>query len=116
MANTVHYTKRGDNRPLLLMTLLRDGQPVNLTGAVSARLLSKKGSEQTISQALTFQADRSLGEVFGTLSNAAGGVTNQAGTYKGEVELTWSGSGASAAIETFPNRGTFTIEVEQDLG
>ena len=40
-----------------------------------------------------------------------GADTNTAGTYYGEVEVTY----ADNTVETFPNNGYFTIIIKEDL-
>jgi hypothetical protein len=98
--------KRGDNRPFLQMFLERDGTAVNLTGAVSARILMRVGNTTTASSLLF--GDRVAGEV-------VLGWTTQTATvadFVCEVEVTWS----TGVIETFPNSGTFSVSVVADLG
>jgi len=101
--------KTNDTSPKLGLTLTNSaGNAVGLSGA-SARFHMKKYGETS----LKVDADA-------TITDASGGVieyawqssdTDTAGTYYGEVEITYGDS----TVETFPNAGYFTIIIQEDL-
>lgn len=104
--------KRNDTRPQLILTLERNGVPVDLTGAVSAKFLMKVGNQPTISKTAAFATDRTSGKVQIGWSPTD---TAQVGEYDVEVEVTWA-TGPPAAVETFPNEGYQKLKVDADLG
>ena len=101
--------KTNDTSPKLAVTLQdANSVPVNISGATVRFHMKAFG-------ATSLKTDAPM-----TITNATGGIvqyswvaadTNLAGTYYGEVEVTYSDS----TIETFPNNGYFTIIVKEDL-
>lgn len=101
--------KTNDTSPRLAVTLEdANGVSVNITNA-SARFHMKAFG------ATTLKVDAPM-----AITDASGGTlqyswvaedTNTAGTYYGEVEVTY----ADNTIETFPNNSYFTIIIKEDL-
>jgi len=101
--------KTNDTSPKLAVTLQdANSVPVNISGATVRFHMKAFG-------ATSLKTDAPM-----TITNATGGIvqyswvaadTNLAGTYYGEVEVTYPDS----TIETFPNNGYFTIIVKEDL-
>jgi hypothetical protein len=101
--------KTNDTSPKLAATLEdANGGSVNISGA-SARF-HMKAFEST-----SLKVDSPM-----TITDASGGTlqyswvnadTDTAGTYYGEIEVTY----ADSAVETFPNNGYFTIIITEDL-
>lgn len=101
--------KTNDTSPKLAVTLQdANSVPVNISGATVRFHMKAFG-------ATSLKTDAPM-----TITNATGGIvqyswvaadTNLAGTYYGEVEVTYPDS----SIETFPNNGYFTIIVKEDL-
>jgi len=101
--------KTNDTSPKLAVTLEdANSVPVNISGA-NVRFHMKAFG------ATSLKIDAPM-----TITNATGGIvqyswvatdTNTAGTYYGEVEVTYSDS----TVETFPNNGYFTIIIKEDL-
>ena len=102
------YTiKQNDNYPDLQLTLSDKNGPINLTSATAVKLILKFGTTSVVG-AMT-KTDAANGVVTYTW---AAGSTAVAGTYKGEVEITW----ATGKIETVPNDGYFEVIIMADLG
>lgn len=101
--------KTNDTGPVLGLTLTSSsGVAVNLAGA-SARFHMKKYGETS----LKVQEDATITDTSGGLVEYVwqSGDTDTAGTYYGEVEITYG----DASVETFPNAGYFTIIIQEDL-
>ena len=102
--------KTNDTSPKLAVTLEdANSNPINITGANGVRFHMKAFG------ATSLKVDAPM-----TVTSASGGIvqypwvgadTNTAGTYYGEVEVTY----ADNTIETFPNNGYFTIIIKEDL-
>jgi hypothetical protein len=102
--------KTNDTSPKLAVTLEdANGSAINISGAGGVRFHMKAFG------ATSLKVDAPM-----TITNATGGVveyswvavdTNTAGTYYGEVEVTY----ADNTVETFPNNGYFTIIIKEDL-
>ena len=101
--------KTNDTSPKLAVTLEdANSVPVNISGSTVRFHMKALG-------ATSLKVDAPM-----TITNATGGIveyswvssdTNTAGTYYGEVEVTYTDS----AVETFPNNGYFTIVITKDL-
>ena len=102
--------KTNDTSPKLAVTLEdANSNAINVTGANGVRFHMKAFG------ATALKVDAPM-----TVTNASGGIvqyswvgadTDTAGTYYGEVEVTY----ADNTVETFPNNGYFTIIVKEDL-
>lgn len=111
--------KRGDLEPPLRVQLTerdpdspdpRARRPKDLTGAQSARLKAKSRDHLTV---IDGDADIVVPESDGYVEYAwQVGDTARACVLKAEVEIVWSGG----RPQTFPNDGTFDIEIEEDRG
>lgn len=101
--------KTNDTSPKLTVDLSdASGAAVNLLGS-TARFHMKKYGDTSLK--IDASAD---------ITNAAGGRveyswasgdTDTAGTYYGEIEVTYG----DLTVETFPNNGYFTIIIQEDL-
>jgi hypothetical protein len=102
--------KTNDTSPKLAVTLEdASGNAIDITGNNGVRFHMKAFG------ATTLKVDAPM-----TVTSASGGIvqypwvgadTNTAGTYYGEVEVTY----ADNTVETFPNNGYFTIIIKEDL-
>jgi hypothetical protein len=117
MASTADFVfKRHDTFPPLVRNLTQTINDVvtavNLTTATTVKLI--------MTATLT---DGSTATVTGTcaLTDATGGIvtytwvtgdTIASGLYNAEYEITWN----TGKIETIPNDGYFTVEIQDDLG
>lgn len=99
--------KQHDNYPDLVLTLSDQNGPINLTSATGVKLILKFGTTSIIG-AMT-KTDAANGVVTYTWGE---GSTDLAGTYRGEVEITW----ATGKIETVPNDAYFEVIIMADLG
>lgn len=110
--------KQHDTRPKQEIGLLEPDpaditttQVVDLTDASSAKLIVAvpgAGSD-SFESVLAFASDRTTGVVIWTPISTD---TATEGQYNAEVEITWSDDG----VETYPNDGYFTIQINADLG
>ena len=101
--------KTNDTSPKLTVDLLdASGAAINLLGCTAQFHMKKYGDT---SLKINAEAD---------ITNAAGGRveytwasgdTDSAGTYYGEIEVTYG----DLTVETFPNNGYFTIIIQEDL-
>ena len=101
--------KTNDTSPKLALTLEDAlGNAVGLAGC-SARFHMKAFGASS----LKIDAAASIEDnVNGTIEYSWTGTdTDTAGTYYGEIEVTY----ADSTIETFPNNGYFTIIIKEDL-
>jgi len=101
--------KTNDTGPVLSVTMTdANGNPVGLEGA-SARFHMKAFGADS----LKIDAPATIGAAGdGTVRyDWVVGDTDTAGTYYGEVEVTYG----DATVETFPNNGYFTIIIKEDL-
>jgi hypothetical protein len=102
--------KTNDTSPRLAVTLEdANGNPIDISGNNGVRFHMKAFG------ATSLKVDDGM-----IVADAVGGVvqypwvaadTNTAGTYYGEVEVTY----ADNTVETFPNNGYFTIIIKEDL-
>lgn len=106
MASTFHI-KRNDTYPPAEATLKSNGTAVDLTGAsVRFHMLGQDGTV-VVDAAATIEVAAS-GEVSYAWQAAD---TDEAGIYKCEWEVTYSGGG----IQTFPNPGYNTVIIGGDI-
>lgn len=105
------YTiKQHDTWPPLEATLSDADGPINLTTATTIRLIIKASAGITPYLVKTCTIVNAItGKVKATWAT---GNLDTAGTYQGEFEITWSDS----SIETVPNAGYFSFEIQPDLG
>lgn len=102
--------KTNDTSPKLAVTLEdASGNAIDITGNNGVRFHMKAFG------ATSLKVDAPM-----TVTDALSGIvqypwigadTNTAGTYYGEVEVTY----ADNTVETFPNNGYFTIIIKEDL-
>ncbi len=101
--------KTNDTAPQLIVTLTdAAGNKVNLTGATARLHMKKYGASSLKVDAAATIANATTGKVSYDWSALD---TDTAGTYYGEIEITYSDS----KVETFPNNGYFTIIIHEDL-
>tara|TARA_R100001086_G_scaffold16743_2_gene8190 strand:- start:482 stop:799 length:318 start_codon:yes stop_codon:yes gene_type:complete len=102
------YIKKGDTSPILQATLTDyNGDPVNLTAAdVQFRMENFDGTLK-VNAACTV-TDATNGVITYTFTTDD---TDTAGTYKAEFEATYS----DASVETFPNKGSERIIIQEDI-
>jgi len=108
--------KTGDTWPLLTGTISDDSGAVNLSGAVSARIIMKVGST-AITGAITIVDDGTVGKRGQWSYKPALNDFSVVGEYQTEIEVTWSTSTTPPEIETYPNDSALnpTIHVTADL-
>lgn len=111
MSSGVSYEiKKGDRLPELeVLCADRAGTAADLTGCTGALLYRKhtvSGDVETF--AMSFRADRETGLVY---YEWAAGETDTVGLYACEIVVTY----ASGEESTFPARGTFKMEILEDL-
>lgn len=101
--------KTNDTSPSLVVSLTDyAGSKVNLTGATAQFHMKKYGASTLKVDAAATVTSASNGQVTYDWSASD---TDTAGTYYGEIEITYSDS----KVETFPNNGYFTIIINEDL-
>lgn len=100
--------KRNDRRPYFRVQLTENGDPADLTAAVSASMIMKQGSTVKVNKAAMTFVDRPTGVVQYAW---AAGDTDTTGTYNVEVEIDWG----SSEFQTFPSLGYFTVIISDDL-
>lgn len=104
--------KRNDLLPVLEAILKdADGQPVDLTDAVSCVFHMRLESDQSLTVedgVCSFDADRLTGKV---LYAWATNDTDAEGVYLGEFEVTWPAS----KLQSYPSIGYIDIEIVKDL-
>lgn len=101
--------KTNDTKPLLIVTLKdHAGAKVDISGATARFHMKKYGASSLKVDALASVTNGSEGQVSYSWSASD---TDTAGTYYGEIEITYSDS----KVETFPNNGYFTIIINEDL-
>jgi hypothetical protein len=102
--------KKRDTYPTRRVTLIRNGQPWDTTGAVSGRWLMVEDVAQTLEQrAISFVTPRTGGQVDVHFLTAD---VDTEGDYNVEVELLYTGSEPM----TFPSSGYRRIKIVPDLG
>lgn len=101
--------KTNDTSPKLVVTLTdASGNLVNLAGASAKFHMKGYGASSLKVQASADITDAANGRVeYGW----SAGDTDTAGTYYGEVEITYG----DTTVETFPNNGYFSIIIKEDL-
>ena len=101
--------KTNDTKPLLIGTLKDPaGAKVDISGATARFHMKKYGASSLKVDALASVTNGSEGQVSYSWSASD---TDTAGTYYGEIEITYSDS----KLETFPNNGYFNIIINEDL-
>ncbi len=101
--------KTNDTSPKLAVTLEDAlGNPVGLAGCAARFHMKAFGASSLKVDALADIYDEDSGIVDYAWQ---AGDTDTAGTYYGEIEVTY----ADNTVETFPNNGYFTIIITQDL-
>lgn len=99
--------KRNDRRPYFRVALTQNGDPADLTAAVSAALIMKSASGIKVNKGPMTFVDRPNGIV----QYAWGATdTDTSGEYNVEVEIDWGGE-----LQTFPSVGYFTVSISDDL-
>ncbi len=101
--------KTNDTSPKLTVDLEdASGAAVALNGATARFHMKKYGATSLKIDASADITDADDGRVE---YSWASGDTDTAGTYYGEIEITYGDS----TVETFPNSGYFTIIIQEDL-
>lgn len=101
--------KTNDTSPKLTVDLEdASGAAVALSGATARFHMKKYGATSLKVDAAADITDADNGRVE---YSWASGDTDTAGTYYGEIEITYG----DATVETFPNSGYFTIIIQEDL-
>lgn len=106
--------KRNDTGPPITIICLDGSNPQDLTGASSAKFIMGTVDSAGVAQikcqgSMTFDADRTTGKVS---YDWAPTDLDTIGTYKAEVEITWS----NGDKQTFPGDAYLTIVVVADVG
>lgn len=105
--------KTGDTEPDLVVELYKDnGNPKDLSGSptVEFALVESNESETVVDDDTDGRVsitDANNGEV---MYQWTGGDTDKKGTYEGEFRVV-----DGAQNESFPNRGTFNVHIEEGL-
>ena len=104
------FIKQHDTLPEIAVTLLRpSGAPVDLTAAVSARLLFRlHGGGTPVARVATIEAPRTSGRLRYAWVDED---TEAAGVYDLEWEVTWS----LGRLQTFPNASYDALIVTADI-
>lgn len=101
--------KTNDSKPILAVTLTDyAGDAVDLTGAGVQFHMKKYGASSLKINSAAIIDSALTGKVSYQWLD---GDTDVAGTYYGEMEVTYS----DGLVETFPNNGYFTIIINEDL-
>ena len=104
--------KRNDLLPVLEAVLKdADGQPVDLTDAVSCAFHMRLESDQSMAiedGVCSFDADRLTGKVIYAWVTDDTGTE---GTYLGEFEVTWP----TSKLQSYPSIGYIDIVIVEDL-
>ncbi len=102
--------KTNDTSPKLGVTIKDvDGNAVDITGNNGVRFHMKAYGSNTLTvDAAALVTDATNGAIS---YEWVAGDTATAGTYYGEFEVTY----ADDRVETFPNKGYFTIIIQEDL-
>lgn len=101
--------KRRDTSPAMLITLLdADGAVKDFTGYTSARFHMKNAAGTTVIDEAVTVVDAGAGEVRYDFDATE---TATAGTFSAEVEITY----ADSSVETFPNSGFITVNINEDI-
>ncbi len=101
--------KTNDTGPVLSVTLTdANGSGIGLAGASARFHMKAFGADSLKIDAPATITDDDDGLV---RYDWVAGDTDTAGTYYGEVEVTYG----DATVETFPNNGYFTIIIKEDL-
>lgn len=107
------YIKQHDLEPSLVLQLLSDAVPVNLTQATGAIfLMSSRKTGLKATGTMTI-ADQTVADDIGVVTYSwQAGDTDTVGEYTAEVQVTWPGN----KPQTFPANQYFTVSVQKDLG
>jgi len=105
--------KTDDTEPDLVVQLIKENDnPKDLSGSPTVNLYLAESNERTL-----VVDDDTSGNV--SISDSASGEvsyswqasdTSSPGTYEGEIEVDESGD-----VSTYPNRGTFSVHIEEGL-
>jgi hypothetical protein len=107
---TVYYVKQGDTAPVATATLLDpSGDAVSLSGA-TVRFHMKDATTVIVDAAATPDADQVTNKGKVTYQWLTANTTT-AGTFRAEWQVTF----ADATIQTFPNYGYDTVQIESQL-
>jgi hypothetical protein len=107
---TVYYVKQGDTAPVATATLLDpSGAAVSLSGAV-VRFHMSNATTVIVDALATVDADQVLNKGKVTYQWLTAN-TATAGTFRAEWQVTF----ADATIQTFPNFGYDTVQIETQL-
>lgn len=107
----VLYVKRGDLEPSVSAVLDDAGTLVDLTAATSVRfVMTSSTGVVKVNRAMT-KGNQTTDPGLVTMAWQTAD-TDTAGTYRGEVEVTWPGS----RPQTFPGDGYLNILILPDLG
>lgn len=102
-------TKRGDYRAAIKASLKdTSGQPVNLTNCTVKFVMADLRNRVKINRNAIIQ-DAINGVVWFIFE---ANEVDEAGMFRGEFEVTY----ADGRVETFPNEGYITIQINSDLG
>lgn len=106
--------KRNDLQPRLEVRLDRDGVAVDLTTAVTVRLLVKRGATLKINDTMSWDVDQTVngGKRGIVYRDWVSGDTDTAAEYQVEYQVEWP----SSRPETFPDGGYDVLQVVKDLG
>lgn len=102
--------KRNDTEPPLKATLEDgDGDPVDVSGAtVTFHMKESRSGQTVVDKPATLVNDGEDGQVKYSWD---GEDTEDAGEYDAEFEVEYGAGG----VETFPNSGFLTVEVDEDI-
>lgn len=104
------YIKEGDTSPAIEYAL--SPTDIVLTGAsVVFNMKDRRGQVKVNRQAATITDDGAASDTPTIQYDWSAADTDTAGTYYAEFEVTY----ADASVETFPNVGFITVEVEADI-
>ena len=108
----VFSIKQHDLLPDMVLTLLDNATAVDLTDAVSARLMMRNIVAGLVVDASVAILDQSVPANRGKVKYVwQAGDTALVGTFNAEVEVMWTGN----RPQTFPGDAYFTVKVVNDL-
>jgi hypothetical protein len=110
MSDQLLEMKRGDTAPKFRAQLLDGSTPVNLSSALSARLLIRNSDGALIVDGAVMIESGTAGWVNRAWQTGDTAVAESDG--RGEVEVTWNDN----TTQTFPRDGYFAVVIYSDLG